>query len=123
MWSERKFTEKLRNIHRNPVQRGLVARPEHWRWSSFRHYATGEESTVEIESIWTVRRRDRSGVFLTVVLRSPAEAPPKRSLNGAPSILWVGRATLLRANEPYGHSSAAGAGCASGRLALEQLSA
>jgi putative transposase len=38
LWSERKFTEKLRYIHRNPVKRGLVQRPEDWACSSFRHY-------------------------------------------------------------------------------------
>jgi hypothetical protein len=37
VWSETKFVEKLRYIHRNPVKRGLVARPEVWRWSGFRH--------------------------------------------------------------------------------------
>ena len=42
VWSEKKFVEKLRYIHRNPVKRGLVARPADWRWSSFRHYALGE---------------------------------------------------------------------------------
>jgi putative transposase len=30
VWSEHKFVEKLRYIHRNPVTRGLVARPEDW---------------------------------------------------------------------------------------------
>ena len=30
VWSEHKFVEKLRYIHRNPVMRGLVARPEDW---------------------------------------------------------------------------------------------
>ena len=54
------FVEKLRYIHRNPVQRGLVKRPEDWPWSSFRHYATGEVGTVEIESEWTARRRERN---------------------------------------------------------------
>jgi putative transposase len=44
------FVEKLRYIHRNPVKRGLVKRPEDWKWSSFRHYATGESCGVEIES-------------------------------------------------------------------------
>jgi hypothetical protein len=29
-------------MHRNPVRRGLTARPEDWPWSSFRHYLTGE---------------------------------------------------------------------------------
>ena len=51
--SAEKTTEKLRYIHRNPVVRGLVAKPEEWRWSSFCHYATGERGTVEIESFWT----------------------------------------------------------------------
>ena len=33
------FVEKLRYIHRNPVTRGLVEKPEDWKWSSFRHYS------------------------------------------------------------------------------------
>jgi putative transposase len=53
------FVEKLRYMHRNPVKRGLVERPEDWPWSSFRHYATGETGVVEIESEWTARRRER----------------------------------------------------------------
>jgi putative transposase len=58
-----KRSEKLRYMHRNPVKRGLVARPEDWSWSSFRHYATGVERPVEIESLWTARRRElRSSV-------------------------------------------------------------
>ena len=52
-----KFVEKLRYIHRNPVKRGLVAKPEEWLWSSFRHYQTGIRGTVEIESEWTARER------------------------------------------------------------------
>ena len=59
---ERKLTEKLDYMHRNPVQRGLVARPEDWTWSSARHYATGEEGMVEIESHWTARRREQLDV-------------------------------------------------------------
>jgi putative transposase len=58
VWSVEKNTEKLRYIHRNPVARGLVARPEDWKWSSFRHYATGCEGPVEIESFWTAWRRE-----------------------------------------------------------------
>jgi putative transposase len=56
--SEEKRVEKLRYMHRNPVKRGLVDKPEEWQWSSFRHYATGETGTVEIESEWTARRRE-----------------------------------------------------------------
>ena len=52
-----KRIEKLRYLHRNPVVRGLCARPEDWPWSSFRHYATGVVGTVEIESQWAASRR------------------------------------------------------------------
>jgi putative transposase len=55
------FMEKLRYVHRNPVARGLVEKPEDWKWSSFCHYATGEDCGVEIESEWTARKRERSG--------------------------------------------------------------
>lgn len=61
VWNTEKTTEKLRYMHRNPVKRGLVACPEDWAWSSFRHYATGLEGTVEIESEWTARRRELRG--------------------------------------------------------------
>jgi putative transposase len=44
-----KFVEKLRYIHRNPVRRGLVEKPEDWKWSSFRHY----------QSRYARNRRDR----------------------------------------------------------------
>jgi putative transposase len=59
VFSAAKHTEKLRYMHRNPVVRGLVSKPEDWPWSSFRHYATGHEGTVEIESFWTASRRER----------------------------------------------------------------
>jgi len=62
VWTKKKFIEKLRYIHENPVERGLVKRPEDWPWSSFCHYLTGEIGTVEIESHWTARRREMMGV-------------------------------------------------------------
>ena len=55
--NEKKRIEKLHYMHRNPVVRGLVAEPEDWPWSSFRHYATGHIGTVAIESQWTAFRR------------------------------------------------------------------
>jgi putative transposase len=48
VWTERKRIEKLRYIHRNPVERGLVPSPEQWRWSSFRWYLYGETAPVRI---------------------------------------------------------------------------
>ena len=59
------FENKLAYMHRNPVKRGLVARAEDWRWSSFRHYALREFGVVEIESQWTADRRNgRAGKLL-----------------------------------------------------------
>jgi len=56
---DHEFMEKLEYIHQNPVKRGLCAGPEHWKWSSLRHYAFGEKEVVEIESEWTARERER----------------------------------------------------------------
>ena len=56
--STEKTSEKLNYIHRNPVVRGLVTKPEDWLWSSFRHYATGEQGSVQIESFWTAWARN-----------------------------------------------------------------
>lgn len=47
-------------MHRNPVVRGLVSKPEDWPWSSYRHYATRLEGTVEVESFWTVWKREQA---------------------------------------------------------------
>jgi putative transposase len=83
-----KFVEKLRYIHRNPVRRGLVAKPEDWKWSSFLHYQTGMVGTVEIESEWTARQR---GWELPEWMRlqrpdSSTSPVPKGEGPGAPSI-------------------------------------
>ncbi len=71
VWTARKRVKKLRYIHRNPVKRGLVEKPEDWRWSSFRNYATGEEGVVEIESPWTGRKRERAGTAPRVKIMTP----------------------------------------------------
>jgi putative transposase len=100
--SELKRVEKLRYMHRNPVTRGLVEKPEDWAWSSFVHYATGVIGTVEIESEWTARRREgerrRAGGLLCI----PPFAQPSHGLrsvrgdpgcakDGAPKVLGLGR--------------------------------
>jgi putative transposase len=72
VWSEGKWLEKLRYIHDNPVKRGLVQRAEDWQWSSARHYSTGEEGVVEIESQWTARKRERMGIHPRLKRSEPA---------------------------------------------------
>jgi putative transposase len=52
VWSKQKRIEKLRYIHRNPVKRGLVEKPEQWHWSSFRSYAYAEVGPVRVND-WT----------------------------------------------------------------------
>jgi putative transposase len=48
VWSAQKQTEKLKYMHRNPVKRGLVERPEQWPWSSFRAYLYSETGPVRV---------------------------------------------------------------------------
>lgn len=48
IFTRKKRIEKLRYIHRNPVRRGLVQKPEDYPWSSFRNYALDEPTQVTI---------------------------------------------------------------------------
>ena len=65
VFTHKKWREKLRYLHRNPVTRGLVAAPEDWPWSSYRHWLTGEKGIVEIESRWTFAAREKMGIVPT----------------------------------------------------------
>ena len=49
VFTEKKKVEKLGYMHANPVKRGLVLEPQHWEWSSSRHYALAEPGIVLIE--------------------------------------------------------------------------
>ena len=60
--TQKEFVEKLRYIHRNPVEEELVTNPEDWPWSSYRHWLTGERGRVEIESHWTWAAREKASV-------------------------------------------------------------
>jgi putative transposase len=71
------FVEKLRYIHRNPVKAGLCERAEDWDWSSFRHYATGCEGRVAIESEWTARKRERAAGKLCPAVELPHSSQRK----------------------------------------------
>jgi hypothetical protein len=53
VWTEWKRIEKLRYMHRNPVNRGLVTSPEFWKWSSFRAYSLGAAGPVKVND-WAV---------------------------------------------------------------------
>lgn len=46
--AEQIFDQKLDYIHQNPVRRGYVGAPEHWRFSSARNYYLKEHSELRI---------------------------------------------------------------------------
>jgi hypothetical protein len=50
VWTEKKQIEKLRYIHRNPVERRVGRGARSVRWSSFRSYAYREPGLVRINS-------------------------------------------------------------------------
>ncbi|MET0050199.1 MAG: transposase [Candidatus Thiodiazotropha sp.] len=43
--------QKIDYIHHNPVKRGYVDRPEHWRYSSARNYA-GMAGLLDVDHDW-----------------------------------------------------------------------
>jgi putative transposase len=48
VFTQDKRLEKLNYMHWNPVKRGLVEKPEDWRWSSVHYYDTGVQGRVKI---------------------------------------------------------------------------
>jgi putative transposase len=50
--TDKKRTEKLRYMHQNPVERGLVEAPEDWRWNSYRFYFLDEAGPVRVNVGW-----------------------------------------------------------------------
>jgi putative transposase len=97
-----KFVQRLRYIHRNPVERGLVARPEDWAWSSFRHYVSGDSGPVEIESQWTARRGSNAESFYsadTAACGYPQKIPAQAELGRG--TLAPSRVDLPPINWPY----------------------
>ena len=51
VWSEKKLTEKLHYMHRNPVDRKLVQHPQGWPWSSWSFHAKGEQGLIRIDEL------------------------------------------------------------------------
>ncbi len=51
--NEAMLRQKMDYIHYNPVKRGYVDRPEHWRYSSARNYLGGEALIPVYTQWWT----------------------------------------------------------------------
>ena len=55
--TQSKHLEKQKYMHRKPVVRELVEKPENKPWRSYGHKMTGVKRVVEIESLWITGRR------------------------------------------------------------------
>jgi hypothetical protein len=47
------LNQKTDYIHTNPVRRGYIDVPEHWRYSSARNYYLDDHSVLEIDPLPT----------------------------------------------------------------------
>ena len=63
VWSDKKRVEKLRYMHRNPVQRGLCCAPEDWPWSSFRHFSPEKSGWLRLNHSGQRDNRETRGIF------------------------------------------------------------
>ena len=48
IYTQEFLLQKMEYMHNNPVRKGLVLKPEYWRYSSARTYLNGEENDVNI---------------------------------------------------------------------------
>jgi putative transposase len=83
VWTVEKRVEKLKYLHRNPVRRGLVEKPEDWKWSSYRHYATGIDGVVEVESPMATWRKRQT---LLPLDGTPTLSAKSADKGGAPKL-------------------------------------
>ncbi|WP_440999175.1 REP-associated tyrosine transposase [Fodinibius sp. SL11] len=51
IYSEWFFRQKLHYIHQNPVRKGYVTKPEHWKFSSARNYAGHQDVPLLIDKL------------------------------------------------------------------------
>jgi len=60
VWSAEKLREKLEYMHANPVKRKLAVHPKDWPWSSWSHYAKGEDGLLRIDVLGEEKDREAS---------------------------------------------------------------
>ena len=48
IYTQEFLLQKMEYMHNNPIRKGLVLKPEYWRYSSARTYLNGEENDVNI---------------------------------------------------------------------------
>ena len=51
VWTVKQFHETLKYMQFNPVEKGLVARPEDWPWSSFHCFGGDRKAPLEVDPL------------------------------------------------------------------------
>lgn len=51
IYSDEVCRQKLEYMHHNPVRKGFVEKPEHWRYSSARNYILEDDSILKIQQL------------------------------------------------------------------------
>lgn len=51
IYSDHVFKQKIEYIHFNPVRKGFVCKPEHWRFSSAAYYSYNTESDIKLDEL------------------------------------------------------------------------
>ena len=74
-------------MHRNPVKRGLVDRPDLWVWSGFRFYAYGQQGPVKVQrlGVGLPRRRNERGRSHPLLVARRTKRGLRPSKDGAPT--------------------------------------
>ena len=49
--SEKWFKQKMEYLHYNPVRKGFVEKPEHWKYSSARNWILGDDSIITVDKV------------------------------------------------------------------------
>ncbi len=47
--NDKMLLQKINYIHQNPVRKGYVDKPEHWRYSSARNFILDDQSVIELD--------------------------------------------------------------------------
>ena len=85
VWSQAKIEENIRDMHGNPVRRGLVLSAEQWRWSSAREYILGEAGPVRLNERQTVELKwsdPQSKTPAAPVWEAEPKCPPSEKRGG-----------------------------------------
>jgi putative transposase len=74
VWSNRKKNEKLNYIHFNPVKRGLVEKPQDWKWSSAAFYLFRAEGLCPPNPNWAWNKRGGTNRARAAEVRDETES-------------------------------------------------